>query len=146
MGVPDMVLVDMEVTVLVLPAMEVTDLDTVSGRDPLMPIPKLGEPSDTDTFRIRSWWIWGLRSWIRIRWICLRKVISISPTTCYLLYSYLVIILTETKRYSIPQKQNQILFRHVSSKVEEEFLKWQTKEYLKISYIKMCYISTFYTL
>merc|ERR1712135_196937 len=47
--VPDTVLVDMEVTVLVLPAMEVTDLDTVSGRDPLMPTPKLGEPSDTDT-------------------------------------------------------------------------------------------------
>merc|ERR1712133_206798 len=47
--VPDMVLLDMEVTVLELPAMEVTDLDTVSGRDPLMPIPKLGEPLDTDT-------------------------------------------------------------------------------------------------
>merc|ERR1711972_935856 len=26
-----------------------TVLDTVSGRDPLMPIPKLGEPLDTDT-------------------------------------------------------------------------------------------------
>merc|ERR1712029_1062321 len=25
------------------------DLDTVSGRDPLMPIPKLGEPLDTGT-------------------------------------------------------------------------------------------------
>merc|ERR1712133_251721 len=36
MGVPDMVLVDMEVTVLALPAMEVTVLDTVSGRDLLM--------------------------------------------------------------------------------------------------------------
>merc|ERR1711972_844108 len=45
--VPDMVLVDMEVTVLALPAMEVTvlalpamevtDLDTVSGRDLLTP-------------------------------------------------------------------------------------------------------------
>merc|ERR1712135_238029 len=35
--------------VLVLPAMEVTDLDTVSGRDPLMGIPKLGETLDTDT-------------------------------------------------------------------------------------------------
>merc|ERR1712198_713523 len=42
-------MVDMEVTVLVLPAMEVTVLDTVSGRDPLMPIPKLGEPLDMDT-------------------------------------------------------------------------------------------------
>merc|ERR1712098_896234 len=30
-------------------AMEVTVLDTVSGRDPLIPIPKLGEPLDTDT-------------------------------------------------------------------------------------------------
>merc|ERR1712212_53213 len=47
--VPDMVLVDMEVMVLALPAMEVTVLDTVSGRDLLMPIPKLGEPLDTDT-------------------------------------------------------------------------------------------------
>merc|ERR1711972_416407 len=28
---------------------EVTVLDTVSGSDPLMPIPKLGEPLDTDT-------------------------------------------------------------------------------------------------
>merc|ERR1712212_223902 len=35
--VPDMVLVDMGVTVLALPAMEVTVLDTVSGRDLLMP-------------------------------------------------------------------------------------------------------------
>merc|ERR1712126_645101 len=36
---PDTVLVDMEVTVLALPATEVTDLDTVSGRDPLMLMP-----------------------------------------------------------------------------------------------------------
>merc|ERR1712198_456602 len=35
--VPDMVLVDMEVTVLALPAMEDTVLDTVFGRDLLMP-------------------------------------------------------------------------------------------------------------
>merc|ERR1712136_569077 len=46
------VLVDMEVTVLVLPAMEVTDLDTVSGRDLLMLILKLGEPLDTDTVEV----------------------------------------------------------------------------------------------
>merc|ERR1712212_716203 len=45
--VPDMVLVDMEVMVLALPAMEDTVLDTVSGRDQPMPIPKLGEPLDT---------------------------------------------------------------------------------------------------
>merc|ERR1712136_96040 len=38
---------DMEATVLVLPAMEVTVLDTVSGRDLLMPKP--GAPLDTDT-------------------------------------------------------------------------------------------------
>merc|ERR1711972_372862 len=37
--VPDTVLVDMEVTVLALPATEVTDLDTVSGRDLLMLMP-----------------------------------------------------------------------------------------------------------
>merc|ERR1712135_273061 len=43
----DMVLADMEATVLVLPAMEVTVLDTVSGRDLLMPKP--GAPLDTDT-------------------------------------------------------------------------------------------------
>merc|ERR1719474_2427439 len=36
--VPDTVLVDMEVTVLALPAMEVTVLDTVSGRDLLTPV------------------------------------------------------------------------------------------------------------
>merc|ERR1719167_899453 len=35
--------------VLALPAMEVTVLDMVSGRDLLMPIPELGEPLDTDT-------------------------------------------------------------------------------------------------
>merc|ERR1712135_21621 len=45
--VPDMVLADMEATVLVLPAMEVTVLDTVSGRDLLMLKP--GAPLDTDT-------------------------------------------------------------------------------------------------
>merc|ERR1712135_117025 len=45
--VPDMVLADMEATVLVLPAMEVTVLDAVSGRDLLMPRP--GAPLDTDT-------------------------------------------------------------------------------------------------
>merc|ERR1712189_62876 len=78
--VPDTVLVDMEVTVLVLPAMEATDLDPVSGRDPLMPIPKLGEPLDTDT--VPDTVLEDMR--LRIRWICLRKVISISPTTCYL--------------------------------------------------------------
>merc|ERR1712136_48809 len=38
---------DMEATVLVLPAMEVTVLDTVSGRDLLMPKP--GAPLDMDT-------------------------------------------------------------------------------------------------
>merc|ERR1711973_895327 len=45
--VPDMVLGDMEVTVLALPAMEVTVLDAVSGRDLLMPKP--GALLDTDT-------------------------------------------------------------------------------------------------
>merc|ERR1711953_1666436 len=41
------VLADMEATVLVLPAMEATVLDAVSGRDLLMPKP--GAPLDTDT-------------------------------------------------------------------------------------------------
>merc|ERR1712212_1405077 len=41
------VLEDMEVTVLALPAMEVTVLDAVSGRDLLMPKP--GALLDTDT-------------------------------------------------------------------------------------------------
>ena len=54
--VPDTVLVDMEVTVLVLPAMEVTDLDTVSGRDPLMLMPGTDvatvDTEDTDTVDI----------------------------------------------------------------------------------------------
>merc|ERR1712212_117777 len=43
----DMVLEDMEVTVLALPAMEVTVLDAVSGRDLLMPKP--GALLDTDS-------------------------------------------------------------------------------------------------
>merc|ERR1712135_267069 len=48
--VPDMVLVDMEVTVLDLPTMEVTDLDTVSGRDLLMLMPGTDVATvDTDT-------------------------------------------------------------------------------------------------
>merc|ERR1712212_1015199 len=51
----DMVLVDMEVMVLALPAMEVTVLDTVSGRDLLMLIPKPGEPLDTDTVPDMVW-------------------------------------------------------------------------------------------
>merc|ERR1711914_26305 len=42
-----MVLADMEATVLVLPAMEATVLDAVSGRDLLMPKP--GALLDTDT-------------------------------------------------------------------------------------------------
>merc|ERR1712136_173042 len=46
--VPDMVLVDMEVTDLALPAMEVTVLDTVSGRDLLMPKPGVLLDTDTD--------------------------------------------------------------------------------------------------
>merc|ERR1712136_253769 len=49
----DMVLMDMEVTVLALEAMEVTDLDTVSGRDPLMLMPGTNaatvDTADTDT-------------------------------------------------------------------------------------------------
>merc|ERR1712133_330581 len=49
--VPDMVLVDMEVTVLALPAMEDTVLDTVSGRDLLMPgmDADMEDTEDTDT-------------------------------------------------------------------------------------------------
>merc|ERR1712212_228154 len=54
--VPDMVLVDMEVTVLELPAMEVTVWDTVSGRDPLMLMPGTDvatvDTEDTDTVDI----------------------------------------------------------------------------------------------
>merc|ERR1712135_71175 len=49
--VPDMVLEDMEVTVLALPAMEVTVLDTVSERD--LPMPgtdvDMVDTEDTDT-------------------------------------------------------------------------------------------------
>merc|ERR1711953_1183732 len=45
--VPDMVLADMEVTVLALPAMEVTVLDTVSGRDLPMPDTDLEVMVDT---------------------------------------------------------------------------------------------------
>merc|ERR1711972_1034566 len=52
----DTVLVDMEVTVLALPATEVTDLDTVSGRDLPMLMPGTDvatvDTEDTDTVDI----------------------------------------------------------------------------------------------
>merc|ERR1712135_78544 len=100
--VPDMVLEDMEVTVLALPAMEVTVLDTVSGRDLLTPgwtqIWRLWwiQPWIWRLWWIRIWWIpWKeicrclVRTWIwwirriRIRWICIRKVNSVSQCPCY---------------------------------------------------------------
>merc|ERR1712136_574660 len=92
----DMVLVDMEVTVLALPATEVTDLDTVSGRDPLMLMPGTEVATeDTDTVDI------DMES---------NFYISNNELPCILISSH-------------HSYQNQILFRHVSSKVEEEFLK-----------------------
>merc|ERR1712126_307253 len=115
--VPDMVLVDMEVTVLVLPATEVTDLDTVFGRDPLMPIPKLGEPLDTDTVPDMVL----VEPAMEVTELDTDMDTESNFYTSNNLLPVILIIPTKSKRYSVPQKQNQILFRHVSSKVEEEF-------------------------
>merc|ERR1712135_49365 len=104
--VPDMVLVDMEVTVLALPAMEVTVLDTVSGRDLLMPGTEVTTVDTEDTDMVDT------------------DTESKFHTSINLLpfILILVIIPAETMHYSIPStKENQIIFRHVSSKVEEEF-------------------------
>merc|ERR1712126_349785 len=105
-----------------------------------MGIPKLGEPLDTDTVPDT------VLEAMEVTELDTGMDTESNFYTSNNLLPFILIIPTKSKRYSVPQKQNQILFRHVSSKVEEEFLKWQTKEYLKISYIKMCYISTFYTL
>merc|ERR1719286_108795 len=106
--VPDMVLVDMEVTVLALPATEVTDLDTVSGRDLLMLMPGTDvatvDTEDTDTVDIDT------------------------ESNFYISNNELPFILisshhTYKNQTLFHSKKKQILFRHVSSKVEEEFLK-----------------------
>merc|ERR1712212_110120 len=105
------VLVDMGVTVLALPAMEVTVLDTVSGRDLLMPgmdvdmvdtavatVDTVVEDMDTESKFYAS--------------INLLPFILISSHFTYLKQCVFPFL---------PQKQNQIIFRHVSSKVEESF-------------------------
>merc|ERR1712136_364491 len=114
--VPDMVLVDMEVTVLALPAMGVTavdmevmvDTDTVDTveRDLLMPGTDVTTVDTEDTDMVDT------------------ETESKFHTSINLLpfILILVIIPAETMHYSIPStKENQIIFRHVSSKVEEEF-------------------------
>merc|ERR1712136_330370 len=134
--VPDMVLVDMEVTVLVVPAMEVTDLDMVSGRDLLMLILKIGEPLDTDTVPdtvLVDMEVTDLDT------VSGRDPLMLIPGTdvatvdtedtdtvdidmesnFYISNNELPCILISSHH----SYQNQILFRHVSSKVEEEFLK-----------------------
>merc|ERR1712098_718964 len=99
--VPDMVLVDMGVTVLALPAMEVTVLDTVSGRDLLMPGMDVDMEVMVDTA------------------VDMEVMVDTDVAT---VDTVVEDIPTETMRFPfLPQKQNQIIFRHVSSKVEEEF-------------------------
>merc|ERR1712135_149611 len=103
-------------------------LDTVSGRDLLMPIPKLGELSDTDT--VPDTVLVDME--VTVLALPAMEVTDLdtgmdTESNFYTSNNLLPFILIsshhtyKTKRYSDPQKQNQILFRHVSSKVEEEF-------------------------
>merc|ERR1711972_1261843 len=105
--VPDMVLEDMEVTVLALPAMEVTVLDTVSGRDLLMPKP--GALLDTDTAPDM---------------VLVDMVDTDTESKFCVSMSLLPYILTYLLKHEIIpfllQKQ-KIIFQHVSPRVEEEF-------------------------
>merc|ERR1719167_498634 len=128
----------MEVTVLALPAMEVTVLDTVSGRDLLMPgmdadmevmvdtAVDMEVMVDTDTVDTveRDLLMPGTDVTTEDTDMVDTDTESKFHTSINLLpfILILVIIPAETMHYSIPStKENQIIFRHVSSKVEEEF-------------------------
>merc|ERR1719334_1158176 len=131
----------MEVTVLVLPAMEVTDLDTVSGRDLPMLILKLGEPLDTDT--VPDTVLVDME--VTVLALPATEVATVdtedtdtvdidTESNFYISNNELPFILISSHHTYLNQtlfhskKQNQILFRHVSSKVEEEFLKRQKRK------------------
>merc|ERR1712126_447339 len=136
MGVPDMVLVDMEVTVLALPAMEVTVLDTVSGRDLLMPgmdadmevmadtAVDMGDTVDTVERDL-------LMPGTDVTTVDTEDTDMVDTDTESKFHTsinllpfklILVIIPAETMHYSIPStKENQIIFRHVSSKLRKSF-------------------------
>merc|ERR1712115_202009 len=138
--VPDMALVDMEVTVLALPAMEVTVLDTVSGRDLLMPgmdadmevmvdtAVDMEVMVDTDTVDTVERDL--LMPVTDVTTVDTEDTDMVDTDTESKFHTsinllpfilILVIIPAETMHYSIPStKENQIIFRHVSSKVEEE--------------------------
>merc|ERR1712126_245945 len=128
-----------EATVLVLPAMEVTVLDTVSGRDLLMPgmdadmevmvdtavdMEVMGDTVDTVERDL-------LMGGTDVTTVDTEDTDMVDTdteskfqTSINLLpfILILVIIPAKTMHYSIPStKENQIIFRHVSSKVEEEF-------------------------
>merc|ERR1712136_510716 len=102
--VPDMVLADMEATVLVLPAMEVTVLDTVSGRDLLMPKP--GALLDTDTVPDR----------VLVDMEVTDTVDTDTESKFCVSMSLLPYIL-----FHFFCKNKKIIFQHVSPRVEEEF-------------------------
>merc|ERR1712135_182701 len=101
----DMVLVDMEVTVLDLPTMEVTDLDTVSGRDLLMLMPGTDVATvDTDMVVVHM----DTES---------KFYLSINLLPFILISSHH----TQWNKTLFNSTKKQITFRNVSSKVEEEF-------------------------
>merc|ERR1711915_203885 len=104
---------DMEVTDLALPAMEVTVFDTVSGRDLLMPKP--GALLDTDT----------VPDMVLVDLEVTDTVDTDTESKFCVSMSLLPYILTYLLKHKIipflPQKQKQIIFQHVSPRVEEEF-------------------------
>merc|ERR1719259_294082 len=121
----------MEVTVLALPAMEVTVLDTVSGRDLLMPGMDADMEVMVDTAVDMEVMVDTVDTVERDLLMPGTDVTTVDTDTESKYHTsinllpfilILVIIPAETMHYSIPStKENQIIFRHVSSKVEEEF-------------------------
>merc|ERR1711915_859666 len=104
--------VDMEVTDLALPAMEVTVLDTVSGRDLLMPKP--GALLDTDT----------VPDMVLVDMEVTDTVDTDTESKFCVLMNLLPYILTYLLKHEIIPfllQQKKIIFQHVSPRVEEEF-------------------------
>merc|ERR1711972_239110 len=103
---PDMVSADMEVTVLALPAMEVTVLDTVSGKDLLMPgmdadMVDMADTEDKDTVDMDT-----------------------ESKFCISIHMLPFILLYLLKHNIIPflqEKQTKLSFHMFHQKVEEEF-------------------------
>merc|ERR1712136_569900 len=133
---------DMEVTVLALPAMEVTVLDTVSGRDLLMPdtvdmdveamvdtavdMEDMVDTEDTDTVDMLT----------ESKFYTSINLLPFILISSHFTYSDNALF------HSFHKSKNQIIFRHVHRKLRKSF-EIDKKENLKNNpNNKMCNIST----